>query len=180
MRLDSTDGAELEIVPSRYEYAGTAVDQFDLDWDANWLVIRGRVRAPDGSTYGFLDPCLTTWEAQELARWLETVASGTAKASTSDNEPALTFTEPNLGFGLGPASGNLVTVRAHFSLESTPPHHSWTELYDYSISLTMSASDLAAAASQWRDEIAAFPVRGLLLPVSRARWRLRDLWTWKR
>ena len=32
MRLDSTDGAELEIVPSRYEYAGTAVDQLDLDW----------------------------------------------------------------------------------------------------------------------------------------------------
>lgn len=180
MRLVSTDGAELEIVPSRYEYAGTAVDQFDLDWDANWLVIRGRVRAPDGSTYGFLDPCLTTWEAHELAQWLETVASGTAKAGESHNEPALTFTEPNLGFGLGPASGDLVTVRAHFSLESAPPDHRWAEEYGYSISLTMTTSDLANAASQWRNEIAAFPVRGLPLPVSRASWRLHDLWTWKR
>jgi hypothetical protein len=46
--------------------------QFQSDrFDANWLVVAGRVAPPDGRAWKFRDPALLTWEVQGLSSWLE-------------------------------------------------------------------------------------------------------------
>jgi len=66
--LASLDGASVELRPTRYQFPAEPPEPGD--WDANWLEVHGRVRTTAGVTWTFDDPCLTTWEAEELATWL--------------------------------------------------------------------------------------------------------------
>ena len=75
MKLVSVDGATVDLRPLHYQFPGTAAAG-QYDWDANWLVVRGGVRLPDGRTWSFSDPCLTTWEARSLGDWLRGVVAG--------------------------------------------------------------------------------------------------------
>ncbi|WP_340537977.1 WapI family immunity protein [Nocardioides sp. GXZ039] len=129
------------------------------DWDANWLVVAGVVGLPDGSTWSFEDPCLTTWEARELLDWLRQVRDGLVQPSTwdSDEERLLVFTEPNLAFSLAARTEGSVTIRAHLSLESGPAEES--ELFEYFVPLELTSKALVDAIVDWESALRAFPVR---------------------
>ena len=119
----------------------------------------GVVALPDGATWSFEDPCLTTWEAKELLDWLRQVQDGHVQPSVwdSDDERLLLFTEPNLAFSLASRSGDSVTVRVHLSLESGPPEES--ELFDYFVLIEMTPQEPATAIDSWSETVRAFPVR---------------------
>ena len=44
-------------------------------WDSNWLTVAGIAKHPKGS-WQFTDPCLTTFELDQLALWFDGVALG--------------------------------------------------------------------------------------------------------
>lgn len=164
MRLTSIDGAEIELRPRGYQYPSVGGNG-PHDWDANWLVIRGDVRLPDERRWHFEDPCMTTWEATELAGWLRSVAAGEVRASPfpADDEQLLVFTEPNLGFSLAATTEGARSVRVHFSLEAGPP---WApppevdaDLYGFFVTVTATVAELTRAVEEWERERAPFPPR---------------------
>jgi hypothetical protein len=124
MKLTSSDGAEIALRPTRYQFRAATRRGHGRDWDANWLVVRGDVTMADGKGWSFEDPCLTTWEARALGRWLRDVLAGTVAPSPFDgggDEQLLVFTEPNLALSLGDRTAKRVRLRVHLSLESLPP-----------------------------------------------------------
>ncbi|MGZ4587165.1 MAG: WapI family immunity protein [Mycobacteriaceae bacterium] len=162
MRLESHNGAVVEVTPLRYQFGASPEPR---DWDANWLYIATRVELPDGRSWLSTDPCLTTWEARELGAWLEGVHAGDLQPTEfggEDDERLLVFTEPNLGFSLARRDDETVTIRVHFSLESRPP---WlrdddeADLFGYFVEVDLAIEGVAAAATTWSEELAAFPVR---------------------
>lgn len=157
MRLESADGASVELSVKGYQFGASNEPR---DWDANWLVIAGVVVLPDGTTWTFEDSCLTTWEARELANWLRQVHEGHVPPSVwdSDEERLLVFTEPNIAFSLAARSEGSAAVRVHLSLESGPPSDE-QELFDYFVVLELSMAALADAFSAWETELQPFPVR---------------------
>lgn len=66
-------------------------------------MVTGDVRLPDGRGRSSSDPCLTTWEASSLGRWLRAVVSGHVQptAFDSDGEDTLEIlTEPSVALSL--------------------------------------------------------------------------------
>jgi hypothetical protein len=172
VRLTSRDGGYVELWPVAYQLDASTSELLDEEADLDdWLVIGCRVRTADGGEWSFVQPCLTTDEADRLASWLTQVAAGTVTvtptAPGSTTAGLLAFTEPNLAFSLEHANvedGNVerALVRVHFSHESMPPckpHHDWPDYHAYFLVLDISTDDLRAAAEQWRIENQAFPTR---------------------
>jgi hypothetical protein len=139
MRLESDDGIVVELSPLRYQFGSSSTPR---DWDANWLIIAAAVRLSDGRSWSFADPCLTTWEARELASWLRGVLAGEVSPAPfggEEDERLLVFTEPNLAFSLASSDAERITLRLHLSLESRPPWlHGDTDsdLFDYFIEVS--------------------------------------------
>lgn len=168
MLLTSLDGASLELRPTGYEFAQPTrgSNWGDDEWDPNWLVVHGVVRTAQGDVWSFDDPCLTTWEARELAVWLRDAAEGrvvAADAPTEDSPGLLGFVEPNLGFSIARVDDSAVVVRAHLSAEAVTDRpgegpDQWA-LYAYSVPLTLGRDDLLAAARVWEEELSPFPKR---------------------
>lgn len=166
MRLASTDGTVVELRPLRYEFGlSSKAPATRGDWDANWLVVGGRVELPDGRTWSFTEPCLTTGEARELGSWLREVRVGRVAPTTPDggeDAPALVFTEPELAFGLAGRDERSASVRVHLSLGALPP---WLqgagapEVYAYVVLTELTGAVLDDAERAWDQELAAFPVR---------------------
>jgi hypothetical protein len=163
--LTSSDGAGVELRPTRYQFPATPSQPGD--WDANWLEIHGQVRTKAGESWKFDDPCLTTWEARKIGDWLRAAADGrvpVTDAPTEDSEELLTFTEPNLGFSVGARQGDSLVVRVHLSLESVadPPgagEEAPYDFYAYSIPLRAGREELLAAAHAWDEDNRPFPER---------------------
>jgi hypothetical protein len=102
VRLRSADLASVQPTIARRQFPDIQAEG-DRDWDANWLQVAGAVVLADGKTWSFEDPCLTTWEAAELGRWLNAVANGSVPPSpygTGQDEQMLVFTEPESGVQL--------------------------------------------------------------------------------
>lgn len=162
MKLTSGDGASVDLRPLAYQYPGIAAAG-EHDWDANWLVINGEVRLPDGRGWAFSDPCLTTWEARALGDWLRAVGTGDVEPTDfgGDGEERLAvFTEPNVAVSLAERAGESAAVRVHFSLESRPPWlTSEVDLYDFFVRLDLPLQALSAAVDDWDRELSSFPVR---------------------
>lgn len=162
MRLTSTDGTEIELRPVRYQFPAT-VGSEPGEWDANWLVVRGRVRLADGQHWRFEDACMTTWEAEALARWLRRVAADEVIASPfpAGEGHLLAFTEPNLAFSLAETRDEFRTIRVHFSFEASPPWEPepYAEVNAFFVPLTTTVPELASALGEWDRERAVFPPR---------------------
>jgi hypothetical protein len=163
--LTSSDGASVELRPTRYQFPARSSEPGD--WDANWLEIHGRVRTATGESWRFNDPCLTTWEARQLGDWLRVAADGRVsviEAPNEDSEELLTFTEPNLGFSVGAREGDSLVVRVHLSLESVADRPGAGEeapydFYGYSVPLQLGREELLAAARAWDEDNGPFPER---------------------
>ncbi len=164
MHLASEDEARIELCISGYQFPGIAA-RGERDWDANWLRVSGVVTQAGRETWSFDDPCLTTWEAEQLGSWLGDVAAGTVppvEFGTLQPGELLVFTEPNLAFGLEARVADRLRIRAHFSLEALPP---WLQganrpdVFEHFISLDVSAAQLAQAAEDWTLNLTKFPRR---------------------
>ena len=87
MNLRNRKGDEFRLEIVRYEFP----DITDKYWDSNWLRIRLSGRSSLGS-WSIEDPCLLTFEIDNLAKWLENLISD--KISLPYNS----FTEPSPQF----------------------------------------------------------------------------------
>ncbi len=85
MKLSTARGLALELQIVGYQFP----EINNAPWDSDWLLIRIEVSHPMGN-WSTTDPCLLTFEAVDLANWLENVASGGPDLEDES------FTEPNL------------------------------------------------------------------------------------
>src|SRR6476469_4979347 len=113
MRLKGADGSEIELHLTCYQFP----EIMNEYWDANWLMISLRVQAPQGSWHT-IDPALLTWEVQELAGWLEALASNQTAIQPIE------FTEPCLAFAVTDQSGDTVNLQVRLAYEFRP---AWLE-----------------------------------------------------
>ncbi len=136
-----------------YQYPDAAGEPYD----ANWLSIHVEASGPEGAWTG-TDPCLLTYEAVRLAVWLEAVANG------EDASPAISFLEPVLLFRLLDSDHGKI-LRIHFGNLINP---SWRQLDrkrepgsnpDLWLDFPLSATNLAAAASELRQQLKRYPDR---------------------
>jgi hypothetical protein len=122
-------------------------------YDSNWLNIRIEATHPGGK-WKATDPSLLTYEAAELADWLDGVANGSIVAPSE-----LSFLEPNLRFEL--IEKPSPTVRVYFELESRPK---WApadgaSMDDLWLDFPVDSDQLRAAASNLRAQLRPFPQR---------------------
>lgn len=134
----------LRISVERYQFPEITDDE----WDSNWLIVCGDAEL-DGKSWTFRDPCLTTFELEHLANWLDQVFKDEAKNEYCD------FTEPNLGF----ERLSELEVRIAFSLESLPPwYESDGDFGEIGFNIPIN-DQLPAAANSLRALLDRFPIR---------------------
>jgi len=134
----------LSIGVAGYQFPEIANDE----WDSNWLMITGDA-VLDGRSWNFCDPCMTTFEMQRLAEWLDQVAAGAAGRAFCG------FTEPCLDFER--VSND--AIRIGFSLEALPPWEDHDgDFGEIGLSIPIDGQ-LVAAANDLRGLLARFPVR---------------------
>ncbi len=162
MELVSLDGRFVELAISAYQFGGGRSTSEERDWDANWLMIRGRVW--DGHvSWAFHDPCMTTWEARELSGWLRGLADSNAATvkTAGPDELRMWLTEPNLTFELTGSDHGMISLVVHFDAESRPPRGSsdGDQGLGHEVRLELSTADLARAVDDWDRELVRFPER---------------------
>lgn len=153
MILRGRDLSEFELRVAGYQFPGFSGDEFD----ANWLVVEGRVAPADERAWEFRDPALLTWEVERLSDWLKALASGQAV------EEGEGFLEPNVRFEIVKREEVTITLRVYFELEARPP---WffadaAGMDDLWIDLRVDTDDLRAAAEDLRRDLTRFPPRSL-------------------
>ena len=84
--LAGLEGNELELRVVGYQFPDDDTDP----WDSNWLLVSVRVVSPAG-TWEVVDPCLTTWEAKHLVRWLVNAAARDPGAPPRSPSPSPTW-----------------------------------------------------------------------------------------
>jgi len=151
--LRSRDFSAFELRVAGYQFPDIESDEFD----ANWLVVEGRVAPADERAWKFRDPALLTWEVEGICNWLEAVASG------QNVEESANFMEPNLRFEVAERAQDTITIRVYFELESRP---AWffadaAGMNDLWVDLRVDTDDLRAAAEDLRHDLARFPPRPL-------------------
>ena len=112
MLLRGRDGSELQLDVVGYQFPNVEADP----WDSNSLLVAVRVVSGHG-TWEVVDPCLTTWEAAHLVRWLAALAAGDVSSVRQ------AFNEPNVRMSVNGLSPDFDLARVHacFELETRPP-----------------------------------------------------------
>ncbi len=152
MLLRGRQGTELALSIVDYQFPDEQADP----WDSNWLLVSLRVVAPQGS-WEVVDPCLTTWEAEHLVRWLVAVAARPPATGR------VSFSEPNVSVwaALPPTAPDRAQLWACFALELRPP---WLSAAagsrDLCVDLDVTRIDLVKAAASLRSDLERFPQRG--------------------
>jgi len=154
MKLIGENGATFDLMIEGYQFPEITTD----DWDSNWLMVCGQVKHPQGA-WNFCDPCLTTFELEQLAEWFDGVAKGNVD---SDNGY---FTEPNLHFEY--VTMPISAIQVTFAHESAPPWLGREERFDGAIiRFPLTLNDSGAASRSLRAILSKFPARGV--PVENA------------
>ncbi len=159
VRITGDSGVSVELEPLRWQFPADAGE-----WDDQWLAIRGRIDLGDRN-WSFTDPCLLMTDARELARWLRAASDGRISASPRDcdgePEPDLVFLEPALGFSVAGYQETGPVVCIHLAAEAAPPWQraEYPHLSSFAVELVTRTSQLAAAASDWTEQLNALPAR---------------------
>jgi hypothetical protein len=163
VKLESLNGHFVELKVTGYQFGSDLRStSLDVGRDANWLMIHGK--AWDGAhSSEFDDPCMTTFEARELAAWLRELRdAGPVPAAAAERDRVwFWLTEPNLAFSLKSAFRGVTTLDVYFNAESRPPTGSNDdgEGLGHRIRLTMSQADIAKAVWHWDQDLQDFPLR---------------------
>lgn len=160
MRLAAPDGGSVVLNIAGYQYP-EIIGSGPGHWDANWLLVEGQVHTGDAD-WTFYDPCLTTWEANELASWLRSIADGGRKpqpADANNQRDLLAFTEPCVAFSYQARVPGAAVIRVFFSLEAAPPSAGRLGLYEYFVEMAMPYESVASAADEWDAELRTYPAR---------------------
>lgn len=148
MRLQSTDRTKsFDLTIVRYQFPELENDE----WDSNGLVISGHV-VTGVRSWNFVDPCMLTMEAHDLANWLAEASTGTPA------KERIFFTEPNLSFEFIGADAQSAQIRVYFALESLPPKVD-AEIDEFFEPLQIGRDELAQAARELCKSLSRFPVR---------------------
>ncbi|HVQ58821.1 MAG TPA: hypothetical protein VMS60_07935 [Solirubrobacterales bacterium] len=144
------NGTRFELTVAGYQFP----DLPDEGLDSNWLEINTDVVSPQGS-WTCTDPTLLTDELESLASWLESIAAA------QPHEPEISFLEPNLCFELRDETGDSMTLRIWFELESRPI---WSpakaaDARDLWIDLEVPRRSARRSASELRHHLQEFPSR---------------------
>ena len=139
--------SSLDLIIVGYQFRHITGDE----WDSNWLLVKG-IACLDGRKWEFVDPCLTTFEAQRLANWLE------ATAQFENTSRHCDFVEPNLQI----SRRQQKFVRISFALESQPPWADGEDDWDKHGFEVPVGPELLVAAKQLREQLRQFPKRGTL------------------
>jgi hypothetical protein len=187
--LRGDDGVEVELRIAGYQFPDAEVDPVGRGWDANWLVIAGRVRTAPGEEWTFRDPGLTTWEVAEVADWLEQAARDQVDAVPSwthaddeegvsadgpddqqdDDQPYwwdvlgengwLVFVEPCLSLGVAGRASERVEVLVGLGAEWAAPPLT-AGAHDWTcVAVRVTPEQLRAAVEELRAELAEHPPR---------------------
>jgi hypothetical protein len=149
VRLADHSGNEFQLVILGYQHPDVGEDR----WDSNWLLVSGTVATAAGQKWQFSAPCVTTFELEELAEWLDELSADERAPGQFD------FTEPHVRFAYVPWPKR--TLQLTLSGESAPPE---TSLHGGEATVTLdfalSEADASDLAEQIRDALADFPPRG--------------------
>ncbi len=147
MHLKNDAGDEFELRVAGYQFP-------DLEGlhDANWLNITINVAMSEKGSWTATDPCLETWELQELIEWFEAIRSD----QPTKNE--ITFIEPNLHCKL--VGDNVKSVQIFFELELRPE---WARQRvsgsDLWVEFELTPENLDEIISSLTADLARFPIR---------------------
>jgi hypothetical protein len=109
VRLTDSSGNDFQLVILSYQHPDVHEDR----WESNWLLVSGAVATADGQKWKFSAPCVTTFELEELADWLD-------ELSADGRSPAqFAFTEPHVRFAYVPWPKR--TLQLTLTGESAPP-----------------------------------------------------------
>ena len=149
MRLKHSSGNELQLVILSYQHPDVKEDR----WDANWLNVSGTVATAAGRKWKFSAPCVTTFELEDLADWLD-------ELSDDGRSPAeFEFAEPHLKFAYVPWPQR--TLQVTLSGPGAPPAASDQEKATaVMLEFPLSETDASELAGQIRDALSDFPIRG--------------------
>jgi len=147
MKLINKDHTGFELTIADYQFPEMATEEYD----SNWLIIQIDVKHTKGE-WQSSDPALLTYEAKELAQWLETIGK---------NEPVeeeIVFIEPNLSFRL---VENKKYIRIYFELESRPSWAAcnWADNRDLWLDIEIENNNLLAAAEDLYEQLLKYPQR---------------------
>lgn len=147
MKLINKNQTNFELDIAGYQYPGMETEEYD----SNWLMIRIKVKHSKGE-WQSTDPSLLTYEAKELAQWLEKIGR---------NEPVeeeMAFIEPNLSFSLAEKNKYL---RIYFELESRPSWAAcnWANKGDLWLDIEIENNNLLEAAGDLNEQLLNYPQR---------------------
>lgn len=165
MLIATAAGVTVDLRIVGYQYPGLSGSGAGYDFDANWLMVSGRVARPNGSSFRFQDPSLLTDEAVEMGRWLAAAARGECTPvdhwdwETKLPSGMLDFLEPNIAWSVQGLSQSDISLRLHLSAEAAPPEARPGYDRDFFQVLTLPRKGLAEAAAAWEAEAKAYPRR---------------------
>jgi hypothetical protein len=149
VRLKDPSGNDFQLVILSYQHPDVGEDR----WDSNWLLVNGTVATADGQKWKFSAPCVTTFELEELADWLDDLAADGRAPAQFD------FTEPHVRFAYVPWPKR--TLQVTLTGEGAPQAMSVREKEaGVTLEFPLSETDASELAGQIREALADFPTRG--------------------
>ncbi len=147
-------GSHLQLTIVSYQYPQMQPAE-KKDWDANWLKVRLDA-ALEGRAWTATKPCMTTWEVEGLAVWLDQLRLGQplTHSTFEATEPMLHFLPVEMG---SPAQ----LLRVYIEGTLRPPWRAarYANLRDLWIDFTLAEIDLQLASQRLRAQLTQFPVR---------------------
>jgi hypothetical protein len=156
VRLVGQNGQSVALTPTRYEFPGAVSGE-----DADWVVVDGHAITHQG-VWRFQDAALQASDGPIIGEWLLAAARSEVLPTRPDQDPALTFLEPALGFSVASYGDQMVTLRVHLTYEAAPPWLNIDERLDirsFFVELDIGMADLETAAADWNREAIALPRR---------------------
>ena len=148
MILKTIDGSEFELQIAGYQFPEIQ----DEEWDSNWLLIRVLIHT-ETHTWEAIDPCMDTYEANNLCKWLNSLAEGQTV------QPELEFLEPELRFKAAEITDNSIEVEIQCRYNLAPLETSRTYNYEQVFQFSLDRQSIRQAAKDWCSEVQKFPTR---------------------